>query len=216
MQNFKTRSLLKRINTRNQNINMKSKLLTVVILLLSIASFAQNQDKEHLVFKGVPIDGTLSDYVLKMKQNGFNHIGTEDGVAILKGDFAGYKDCTIGVSILKQKDLVHKIAVIFPKKETWSTLFGNYSDLKGMLKEKYGEPFEVVEKFEGYSQPRDDRNKMHEVTMDRCKYYSIWQTDRGNIELSISHDSLSSSFVRLGYFDKTNGNIVREKAKGDL
>ena len=88
------------------------------------------QKSEHLTFKGVPIDGTLNEFVSKMKQNGFTHLGTEDGTAILNGDFAGYKDCYVGVSTLKQNDLVHKIAVIFPDNDTWSTLSGNYFDLK--------------------------------------------------------------------------------------
>lgn len=39
-----------------------------------------------------------------MKQNGFTHLGIEDGIAILNGDFAGYKDCHVGVSTLKQID----------------------------------------------------------------------------------------------------------------
>ena len=55
-----------------------------------------------------------------MKQNGFTHIGTEDGVAMLKGDFASYKNCIVGVATLKQKDLVSKITVIFPECDTWS------------------------------------------------------------------------------------------------
>lgn len=75
-----------------------------------------------------------------MKENGFSHIGTEDGTAILKGDFAGYKGCLIGVSTLKQKDLVSKIAVIFPECETWSGLSGNYFNIKEMLTENSGEP----------------------------------------------------------------------------
>ncbi len=51
------------------------------------------QSSEHLKFKGVPIDGTLSEYVSKMKQAGFQLIETDDGVAVLEGEFAGYKDC---------------------------------------------------------------------------------------------------------------------------
>jgi len=194
---------------------MKTKFLTLIFALTTMLTFAQTS--EHLSFKGVPIDGTLDEYVSKMKQNGFTHIGTEDGTAILNGDFAGYKDCYVGVSTLNQKDLVHKIAVIFPERETWSTLSGNYFDLKKMLTEKYGKPSDVVEKFEGssYSQ-KDDNSKMYEVKMDRCKYYSIWLTDKGEIQLSIEHESVVRCFVRLGYFDKINSEIIKAKAIDDL
>jgi len=193
---------------------MKTFFLTLTFALTTMLTFAQTS--EHLSFKGVPIDGTLNEYVSKMKQNDFTHLGTEDGTAILNGDFAGYKDCHVGVSTLKQKDLVHKIAVIFPDRDTWSTLSGNYFDLKEMLTEKYGKPSDVVEKFDTYSKPRDDNDKMHQVGMDRCKYYSIWNTDKGEIQLSIDHNSVISHFVKLAYFDKINSNIIKAKAKGDL
>ncbi len=193
---------------------MKKILLSLFLVLTTLISFAQNTD--HLTFKGVPIDGTLDEYVSKMKKSGFSHLGTEDGTAMLNGDFAGYKNCHIGVSTLKQKDLVHKIAVIFPDKETWSTLSGNYFDLKKMLTEKYGKPSDVVEKFDGYSQPKDDNSKMYEVKFDRCKYYSIWETENGEIQLSIEHNSVTSCFVRLGYFDRINSEKIKAKAIDDL
>lgn len=193
---------------------MKTFFLTLTFALTTMLTFAQTS--EHLSFKGVPIDGTLDEYVSKMKQNGFTHLGTEDGTAILNGDFAGYKDCHVGVSTLKQKDLVYKIGVLFPEKDTWSRLSTNYFDLKQMLTEKYGKPSDVVEKFDGYSQPKDDNAKMYEVQFDRCKYYSIWQTEKGEIQLSIDHNSVTSCFVKLAYFDKINSAIINAKAKDDL
>lgn len=193
---------------------MKTKILTTLILLISIGSFAQSPKTEHLTFKGVPIDGPVNEYTLKMKQNGFTLIEANAAVVILNGDFAGYKDCIVEVSTLKQTDLVHKISVIFMKRETWSELSSNYLNLKEMLTEKYGKPSSVVETFD--YQPVDDRSRIYQVQSDRCKYYSIWQTDKGNIELSMSHERAKGCFVRLGYFDKTNGESVRAKAIDDL
>jgi hypothetical protein len=197
---------------------MKKTLIALFLTLTVFVSFAQtNADSsKHLSFKGVPLDGTLDQYVSKMKQNGFKHLSTENGTAMLQGDFAGYKDCYIGVSTLKQKDLVHKIGVLFPEKDTWSTLSGNYFDLKQMLTEKYGKPSDVVEKFDTYSEPRDDGSKMYEVKFDRCKYYSIWETDKGQIHLSIDHNSVKSCFIKLAYFDKINSATVKKQALDDL
>ena len=195
---------------------MKKIIITLIAALMTIISFAQTQSSDHLIFKGVPIDGTLNEYVFKMKQNGFTHLVTEDGTAVLNGDFAGFKDCHVGVSTLKQKDLVYKIGVLFPEKDTWSRLATNYFDLKQMLTEKYGIPTDVVEKFDGYSEPTDDNNRMYEVQFDRCKYYSIWQTDKGEIQLSIDHSGVTSCFVKLVYFDKINGEKIKAKAIDDL
>lgn len=96
------------------------------------------------------IDGTLNEYVTKMKQAGFTHIGTQDGTAILKGDFAGFKGCTIGVATLKTTNKVNTIGVIFPEQDDWDSLENNYTHLKSMLTEKYGEPSDCVETFQGY------------------------------------------------------------------
>ena len=109
---------------------MKSKLFISFALLFMSINFVYSQQAEHLLFKGVPIDGTLDNFVSKMKSEGFTLVNKASGVAIIKGDFAGYKDCMIGVSILKQKDLVYKIGVIFPSQETWSRLSDNYFFLK--------------------------------------------------------------------------------------
>lgn len=82
--------------------NLLSSLLFIAIIMTASAQVKQDTS-QHLTFKGVPLDGTLEQYVLKMKQNGFKHLSTKDGVAMLQGDFAGYKDCFVGVSTLKQK-----------------------------------------------------------------------------------------------------------------
>lgn len=192
---------------------MKKVLLSIILIILPYLIFAQNQ---HLQFKGVPIDGTLNEYVQKMKNANFTYLGTDDGIAILSGDFAGYKSCIIAVSTLKQKDLVNRIAVKFPDRDTWSYLSGMYFSLKEMLTEKYGNPSDCVEKFQSNTQPKDDGSKMHEVKMDRCNYYSTFETDKGDIELFIEHDGVTSCYVILRYYDRINSDLIRQEAMNDL
>ena len=195
---------------------MKNNILMLFAVLISNVAFSQNQTSEHLIFKGVPIDGTLAGYVAKMKQNGFTHISSESGLALLKGDFAGYKACTVGVTTLKDIGLVYKVVVVLPEKPTWSTLSGDYFNLKEMLTEKYGEPADVTEEFQSAVQPEDDNSKMYEVKFDNCKYKSIWQTDKGQIQMAISHTDVSSCYVTLAYFDEINSEKIRKNAKDDL
>jgi len=197
---------------------MKLALASIFCFVMTMTCYAQNNTDttEHLTFKGVPIDGTLDEYVSKMKKSGFTLVGTKDGVAILKGDFATYKDCIIGVATLQGKDLVSKITVLFPKRETWETLASNYFNLKKLLTEKYGEPSDVVEKFDTRSVPKDDRSKMHEVGMNNCKYHTIFELENGSIQVSIENDGFLSSFVVLSYYDRINSEKVRQKAIDDL
>ena len=73
---------------------MKKSIVTFFVLVVTLVSFAQN-DTEHLTFKGVPIDGTLSEYVKKMKSAGFEYLEGGIDYAVLQGDFAGFKDCNV-------------------------------------------------------------------------------------------------------------------------
>lgn len=195
---------------------LRTSFLSIIAVLTAMVTLAQTS--EHLTFKGVPIDGPLNEYVAKMKQGGFECSGTDDGIAVLKGDFAGYKNCYIKVSTLNQIDLVYNIRVTFPDQDTWSSLFANYSDLKQMLTEKYAKPTDVVEIFDvsPFPPPIDDDEKMLVVKRDKCKYSALWKTNNGEIYLFIDHFGLSSCFVRLIYSDKTNSDIIKEKAKEDL
>jgi len=193
---------------------MKTKLLITVILLLTIVSFAQSQTSQHLTFKGVPIDGTLSEFVSKMKQNSFKERASEPDFASFDGDFATYEGCNVVVSTLKGKDIVSYVTVNFPKQDTWSSLASNYFNLKEMLTEKYGQPSKSVEKFGSFFQV-DDGLKMQLVYSDNCKYVTTYETEKGSIQLSIKSNN-SSAFVILTYSDKITGNIIRAKAKDDL
>lgn len=194
---------------------MKRITFLIILMLCSIASIAQTAN-EHLTFKGVPIDGSLNEYVTKMKTAGFSYLGMEDGTAILQGDFAGVKECLVIVSTLTDADIVNTISVMFPEKKDWSSLEENYQCLKGMLREKYGKPSDCVEKFQGYTSSMDNRLKLHYLEMDRCTYTTVFETPKGIIQLSLAHKGVSSCFVKLQYWDKINTEAVRAKAMDDL
>ena len=193
---------------------MKRLILVLFISWIVLSSFAQS-DILHLKFKGVSIDGTQKEYVEKMKQQGFTYLGTEDEVAVLKGDFAAYKDCHVLVSTLKQKDLVYRIGVQFPDCDTWGELSRDYFFLKEMLTEKYGNPAEVTEIFQN-NDLQDDTNRFFFVMMDQCKYLSSFETPQGTIQLKIDHKRREGCFVLLSYSDKINSAIIRNHALDDL
>lgn len=120
------------------------------------------------------------------------------------------------MATLKQKDLVSKISVIFPERDTWRELSSNYYSLKEMLTEKYGEPADVTEKFQSYSEPDNDHLRISAVEFDECKYITTFKTPKGDIQLAIGHKGVSSCFVVLSYFDKINGDVIRAKEMDDL
>lgn len=157
------------------------------------------ESSNHLKFKGVPIDGKLEDLVSRMKRKGFKHIDTKGDTEIMQGDFADFKECTVYVTTLDNKDLVSRIDVAFPKQDKWEYLHGDYKHLKELQTEKYGKPSSCVEKFQSLygSGPSNDMDKMYEVGFDRCKYETRFTVDNGEIVLWIEHDGVSSCYVML-------------------
>ena len=186
--------------------------LLLACLVLAGNIFAQ----QHLSFKGVPINGTLKEYTDAMVKAGFHYEITQDGTALLTGDFAGYKGCTVGVSTLKNLDVVSHIAVLFPNKDTWSAVLGDYEHLKAMLTEKYGTPSDSQEKFTNHV---GDNNGliMYALKDDEYVWYTTFTTELGDIELSIMAGTKShTAMVRLSYYDKANSEKVRNAAMDDL
>lgn len=193
---------------------MKTSFCTFIIalFLMPFSLFAQT---DHLKFKGVPIDGTLNQFVAKMQNAGFTKLRQYGKAVILEGDFAGYKDCYIVVSTLDNKDLVNQIAVKFNSHNDWRSLENNYLNLKKLLTKKYGEPFDVQEEFQGHYID-DDNDRWYELTMNRCIFRTEWRTELGKVVLAIEHESLEGGFVILGYVDKANDAIVEQTALDDL
>ena len=188
------------------------KLVFVLMMLVGMTVTAQT---DHLKFKGIPIDGALTSFVNKLKQKGFTVQQSDKGTAMLTGDFAAVKGCTVVVSE-HESGVVNRVAVMFPSKDTWLLLYRDYSDLKEMLTQKYGEPSVVVEEFQNHTYELDDNDKMHEVLMDRCRYICDWTPENGTIELRIQNVSLVGAVVVLVYIDADNEAKVREKALEDL
>jgi hypothetical protein len=194
---------------------MRAIFITLSAILISLNLGAQTAENQHLLFKGVPIDGTMNEYVAKMKLNGFVVVATEPGATMLQGDFASYKKVIIGVVTLQQKDLVSKIKVMFPKQEDWASLYGNYSNLKDMLTQKYGTPTEIIEEFPSHPNLNNETLKFMYVAGGECNYKTIFETTNGKITLSLDHID-SDCFVALSYLDKINGKIIKAKAIDDL
>ncbi len=191
---------------------MKKLITTFVCLIIAGIIMAQ----EHLTFKGVPINGTLKQYTDALAKKGFKYEGMEDGVAILSGDFAGYKNCYVCVSTLKNFDVVSQISVLFPETVFWTTLIEDYENLKSLLNVKYGDPKSNEEGFTKYYGDDDDLKKIA-VFDGEIEWYAVYGTELGDIELTLAGGSFVNKVrVKLSYYDKINSNRVRQAAIDDL
>lgn len=187
------------------------KIITMIALVL--CTLAMSAQTNHMKFKGIPMEGTLQSFTNKLKMKGYTPMGIRDGVSVLKGEFAGYKDCQV-YAIADNSGMICKVTVTFPKMDRWSELETCYNKYKGMLTEKYGSPESCTEEFQS-EYVDDDSDRLHELKMDRCKYITNFACAEGDICLEMSHVSLTC-FVQLSYYDKVNQDKLRKNIMDDL
>ena len=84
-----------------------------------------------LVFKGIPMTGTLSAFGSELVKAGFRSAGN----GTYTGDFAGYSGCKVTPS---GSNPVQEVRVDFPVISDWNTLEKAYDALQASLTQKYG------------------------------------------------------------------------------
>ena len=176
------------------------------------------QEAAHLKFKGIPMDGPVTPFVQKLAKQGLDVITQNQTGAILSGDFAGYSDCVIIVGSADDDTSVSNVSVLFEWKDTWRQLHTNYLNLKNMLTEKYGVPYNCTEEFSG-GEPDSDWLKMLQVEQDECRYVSRFAVEGGEIILGLSHIDWGLGercHVMLMYQDGQHAQANHEKALDDL
>ena len=54
---------------------MKKLIVSFAFVLIALTSYAQSSS-EHLTFKGIPIEGSMTEFCQKLKAKGFTSIGS--------------------------------------------------------------------------------------------------------------------------------------------
>ena len=93
-------------------------------------------------------------------------------------------------------DDIRQVSSLFPECNVWSSLEQNYNLLKSMLSQKYGVPTEVVEQFHGSPVPKTNNDKLFELSMDRCTWYTLYETPKGDIKLSLQKGIMENILFR--------------------
>lgn len=179
----------------------------------SIYQFYSKLESEgfaHFTFKGIPIDGSSSQFIDKLIEKGFALKGIRGGVTFLNGKFAGEE---VRVCVETTPDIFYQVMVIYDEKYSWKSIKTQYNDMKLMLIEKYGEPTDVIEKFESLDYEKTNM-EFFALREDKCTYMSNFMTNEGNgmIRLSIS----SNACLILNYVDVINFLKARAEVYEDL
>ncbi|WP_278820537.1 hypothetical protein [Hoylesella nanceiensis] len=195
---------------------MKRILIALLFIFSCIGVMAQNTN-EHLKFMGIPINGTLESFTQKLVAKKIKSIQAAEGVGLFNGTFAGKNDCNIFVATVPNRNIVSKVVVCLPPRETWAWLESDYNQFKQMLTSKYGEPLQHSETFKAGTFTSSDYLKISALKEGKCEYYVGWKLNEGVILLEIiSIESPSSCLVRLSYYDAINSKLEETSKQDDL
>ncbi len=192
---------------------MKTKILVLIFSIISMFTFAQ----EHMSFKGVPIDGSLTDFVANLRQQGYKvTYTTDDGDAcVMTGEFAGFTDCELFILSTEKSHTVWKVVVFLPEQTSWYSLKSRYNEYKNSLITKYGEP---TSNYNFFSSPyyEGDGYEFQALRNEKCHYVSYFNNDLGSISVEIKSKNYNSGQVYIGYEDKTNSNLRKADQQNDM
>ena len=186
---------------------MKKSMLTLAVLLASLTCAAQ----EHLAFSGIPIEGSMEEFCLKLEEKGFDEWEIYDNLTVLTGTFTG-REATISVFSDDEGVNVHSVAVRFTPAVEWKTLVDTYNYYKELYTRKYGNPKKVAEESSKVEAGALNPVLMFELWQGRVTWTSQWETTGGDIELSVEKTNKAcEGAVVIRYRDAQNEETRTQK-----
>jgi hypothetical protein len=131
-----------------------------------------------------------------------------DNGAIMDGK-VGYNEVEVFIFTTPKSKKIFRLAVYFPKKNTWSSLKSNYLDLLSILSSKYGEP---TSSYESFSNPyyEGDGYEMSAVGLEKVNYLAYW-SNINNLAIAIEISKFSQ--VKILYDNVFNTNLRDKEIK---
>jgi hypothetical protein len=206
-------------NELNKIIMRKLLFFLTTFSLLSMSLFGQenksvkdtitsiNDNQEHFTFLGIPINGSIKQFVKELKKQKFELEEITEVDAVLNGRFAGDK---VQLLVQGEKETVLKVSVFFPLRKSWTDTKETYYLFKSILTKNYGEPKIVTETFEKpfVDGSGDEKEALNE---GKCIFESYFITEKGEGMISLNiHTDMSLVIV---YVDRANYLKLSEEAK---
>ncbi len=177
-------------------------------LLLCIAFYTNAQD--HLAFKGIPIEGSMTTFCQKLKAKGFTQMGKDKNITLFTGDFTG-RQATIGVGASGDGKNVFSVVVLFDPSKEWNSLVSTYDYYKDLYTRKYGEP--AISKENNPSHLDSNTSRMLALYEDKVEYKAEWNLPEGDIIMWIEKAPLVKGNVIIRYI---NSQYLESNIQKDL
>lgn len=189
---------------------MKKIFITLTMLFVAVNIMAQ----EHLSFKGIPIEGSMTEFCQKLKDKGFVYIISDNNVHVFSGDFTGH-NATVGVYATNDGKNVFGVTVLFDPSGEWNTLVNNYDYYKELYTRKYGKP--AVSKENNPALLDSNTALMAEVYQGTVVYGCVWEVKGGKIQLSIEKSAgFYEGMVTIWYRNSQNVEAKIQEDLGDI
>ncbi len=184
---------------------MKRFSIFLISLVLSLTSFAQ-ESGPHLDFEGIPVTGTLDEFLTVGESKGYRLLERNRLTMLLSGSYRG-RLCRILVERLPDQDKVWGVTVQLPSRDDWQGLMSDYEGRRCEFRETFGEPACVTEQFCMANPPATDRQRFLAVGKGLCSYKSVYENDRGQVDVVVWSDEVSGSYVLVSYIDNLNSHL---------
>lgn len=169
----------------------------------------------HVLFKKVPVDGSLDSFVGQLSAAGLSYIGMRDGIGCLEGTFAGVSGAR--VFAFASGGVTWRVVVELPGNENWTSMKKQYLFFKQAFTAKYLCEPRSVERFPNYC--REGSGREHNAFKDETAVWSSsFSVPNGTAVISVqpSMSGPGRMFLRIEYVDELNSMLRDNEAMEDI
>ena len=180
------------------------KLLIIIALCFTSITIACAQDSEHFKFKGIPINGNISNFGSQLVAEGFTKVSDNK----YRGKFL--RNDSVVAIVGDDNNMIWRVAVFMATIDTWNDLESSFNGYIELYGEKYGAPNSTSKKFSSYTGD-DSWLKMDALHDGECFYNATWNLPQGSIEIRIVEGTRSSTGrICIVYTDGANKTKVHQ------
>ncbi|MBQ3690410.1 MAG: hypothetical protein II937_11210 [Bacteroidales bacterium] len=184
---------------------MKRVIFIISALFIALNLSAQN-DVKHLEFQGLPINGTVTDYMHGLNAKGYKNVGIENGVGILTADISGFRNSIVNVASSNGNTNVYAVSVCFTYNQNENEILKQYEKLKNELSALYGEIVaEDDGTFKEFIYPGYEKAWKNVTLIKDC----MFSTPIGKIKLAVFQRNIYT--LSIVYVDNVNTEKARQE-----
>lgn len=169
----------------------------------------------HILFKQVPVDGSLEEFTSNLRAVGMSFLGIRDDEALMEGRFAGVDGAK--VRAFASGGVTWKVVADLPAFENWTSVKKQYLFFKRSLASKYVVEPKSVERFPAYC-PEGSAREHVAFREETATYTSEFSVPNGTVTLSVLPVTAGAGrlFLRMEYVDELNSMLRDSELFDDL